>query len=166
MRGAPQKKVPLKSQSGAAVHSHQGVTARTEQRAQDPLLRQGPPPGCPQALTEHLKLPTPATVAPRHHREHRIDGLGPVRRLLGPWSPQLLHQVLNEGVLQSVGLRARLVLHTESEPEQSEAPGQARQGHSVPSQSGWESFYTALLHLTHLEELGQRLSQSVFLFLQ
>lgn len=131
MRSAPQKKVPLKSQGGAAVHSDQGVTPRTEQRAQDPLLCQGPLPGCPQAFTEHLKLPPPATVAPWHHREHCIYCLGPVRRLLGLL--QFLHQVLDEGVLHSVRLRARLVLHTEEEPEQSAVPGQARQGHSLPS---------------------------------
>lgn len=113
MRSAPQKKVPLKSQSGAAVHRDEGGTPGTEQRAQDPLLCQGPLPGCPQAFTEHLKLPTPATIAPWHHREHCIYCLGPVRRLLWLWSPQFLHQVLNEGVLQSVRLRARLVLHTE-----------------------------------------------------
>lgn len=154
MRSAPQKEVPLKPQSGAAVHRDEGVTARAEQGAQDPLLCQGPLPGCPQAFAEHLKLPTPATLAPWHHREHCIDCLGPVRRLL--WSRQFLHQVLNEGVLQRVRLRARLVLHTESEPEQSAAPGQALgQGRSQPSQE-----------LIYLEELRQRLSQSVLLFVQ
>lgn len=67
IRSTPQKMAPLKSQSGGAVRRDEGVTPRTEQRAQDPLFCQGSLPGCPQRFTQHLKLPTPATIAPWHH---------------------------------------------------------------------------------------------------
>lgn len=115
IRSAPQKMAPLESQRGSAVRRDEGVTPRTEQRAQDPLFCQGSLPGCPQRFTQHLKLPTPAATAPWHHREYAIYPLHPVLHLLWPrlWMSQFLHQELNECVLQSVRIRTWLVLDTE-----------------------------------------------------
>lgn len=115
MRSTPEELGPLESQSGAAVRREEGVTARTQQRAQDPLFCKGSFPGCPQRFTQHLQLPTLAGSAPWYHREYAVYPLHPVLHLLWPHlrMPQFLHQVLNERVLQSVRICTRLVLHTE-----------------------------------------------------
>lgn len=112
VRCVPQQMIPLKSQSGGAVCRDESITPRAKQRAQDPLLCQGPVSGCPQRLTQRLELPTASTRAPWHHRQHGVYVLHPLLHLLQPplGFPQFLHQVLNKCVLQSVVLCARLVL--------------------------------------------------------
>lgn len=133
MRSAPQKMGSLESQSGAAVRREQGVTPGTQQRAQDPRFCQGSLPGCPQRFTQHLELPTPARSPPRHRREYAVYPLHPVLHLLWPHLRmlQFLHQVLNEGVLQSVRIRTRLILHT----EQKGGPSQ-RHLSTIPAELG------------------------------
>ncbi|KAF3845313.1 hypothetical protein F7725_008476, partial [Dissostichus mawsoni] len=108
LRGAPQQVVPLEPQGDGAVHGDEVVPLRAEQRAQDPLLLQGPVSGPPQGLAQGLQL-TPARPpgAPRHHGQHGVHFLHKLLHLLRPRLrfPQLLQQVLDEGTVGNTAIQ-------------------------------------------------------------